>query len=58
MTTYKVTGPGWRDHKHGDVFDADLDPDVERRARERGAIKVIKRAKSPKPESEEEADDA
>lgn len=39
MTTYKVTGAlPYRGHKHGEVFEADLEPNAERRALARGAI--------------------
>lgn len=44
MTVYLVTGKlAYRLHKHGETFEADLTPDEERRAVERGAIAVIER---------------
>ena len=44
-TTYKVTAAtGFRGHKAGEEFEAELDQDVERRANERGSISVVKRA--------------
>jgi hypothetical protein len=52
-TTYKVTGPtGFMGHKPGETFDADLDPQQERRAVERGSIKKV----TVKKEKEEETD--
>lgn len=39
---YLVTGKrGYRWHKPGTVFEAILDPDAERRAIERGSIRVL-----------------
>lgn len=41
---YLVTGRRrYRNHRPGDKFEARLDPDAERRAVERGDIKVLKR---------------
>src|SRR4029077_11166479 len=41
-TTYKVTGPtAFMDHQPGETFEADLDPDLEERALERGSIEVV-----------------
>ena len=55
MTTYKVTGSTtFAGHPPGEEFDAELDPDQERRAKERGSIRVVKRDTKPK----EEEDDA
>jgi hypothetical protein len=42
-TTYKVTGlTPFDDHQPGEEFDADLDPDLEERAIERGSIEIVK----------------
>lgn len=42
-TTYKVTGStAFDDHQPGEEFDADLDPDHEARAIERGSIEIVK----------------
>lgn len=39
---YEVIGQRqYRSHKHGTIFDAQLDPLAERRAVERGAIRVL-----------------
>jgi hypothetical protein len=44
MTVYKVTSAtGFRGHKEGETFEADLTADEERRAKERGSIRVIRR---------------
>jgi len=46
-TTYEVTGATPFDgHQPGETFDADLDPEQEARAVERGAIKPVKGAKT------------
>jgi hypothetical protein len=46
MTTYKVTAPtGYLGHKEGDEFEADLSPEQERRAKERGSIRAVKAKK-------------
>ena len=43
-TTYKVTAAtGFRGYQEGETFEADLPPDVERRAKERGSIRVVKK---------------
>jgi hypothetical protein len=56
MTTYTVTGPtAYKGHQPGEQFEADLSPDEERRAVERGSIKAAKAAATKK---EKEADDA
>ena len=56
MTTkqkYKVTAhTGFRGHKLGDEFEADLSEAEERRATARGSIKPVK----PKPKKEEASD--
>jgi len=42
MTVYKVTAAtGYRGHKQGEEFKADLSPEQERRAIERGSIKKV-----------------
>lgn len=42
MTRYLVTGRRqYRWHKPGTVFEATLDPDAERRAIERGSIRIL-----------------
>jgi hypothetical protein len=57
-TTYKVTAAtGFRGHKLGDEFDADLTPDQEKRAKDRGSIRVVSRHE-PKPKSKGDTDDA
>jgi hypothetical protein len=44
MTVYKVTAAtGYKGHKEGEQFEADLTPDQERRAKERGSIRVVRR---------------
>jgi hypothetical protein len=43
-TTYKVTGPtSFQGHQPGEEFDANLDPELERRAKQRGSIRVVQR---------------
>ena len=55
MTTYKVTGSvAYMGHKPGEVFEADLDENAERRAIDRGAISKTR----AKPTEEEENTDA
>ena len=54
-TTYKVTGRGFRGHKPGEEFQAVLSPEQEERAKARGSIRVVSRAKH---ESKKEGDDA
>ena len=59
VTTYKVTGStGFAGHKPGEEFDAELDPELERRAKERGSIRVIKRGTTTATKEEEETADA
>jgi hypothetical protein len=49
MTVYKVTSTtGFRGHREGETFEADLTADQERRAKERGSIRVIRRDKHDK----------
>jgi hypothetical protein len=52
MTKYVVTAAtGFREHKQGDEFEADLDPELEQRAIERGSIKPVNtKAKAKKKE--------
>ena len=55
MTTYKVTGAvPFQGHQPGEEFETELDPELERRAKERGSIRVVKRTKT----TEEEEQDA
>jgi hypothetical protein len=56
MTTlYKVLAKtGFRGFKEGETFEADLTEEQERRAKARGAIRVVKR--DTKHEKEEKAD--
>jgi hypothetical protein len=54
VTTYKVTGAtSYLGHEPGETFEADLDPEQERRALERGSIKKT----TAKAKNEEEAKD-
>ena len=49
MTTYRVTAEtGFDGHQMGDEFDADLDPDLEDRAIERGSVEIVKGTKKKK----------
>ena len=53
MKIYEVTGPlAYMDYQPGETFEADLDPDQEARALERGAISIVK------PNKKKEAGDA
>lgn len=53
-TLYKVMSlTGFRGHKQGEEFEADLTPDEERRAKARGSIRVVKRD----PHKEEKEDE-
>lgn len=55
-TTYKVTArTGFRGHAEGEEFEAELSPDEERRAKERGSIRVVKRG-DDKPKKEDGSD--
>lgn len=55
-TTYKVMSrTGFRGHAEGDEFEAELSPEQERRAKERGAIRVVERGGS-KPKQEGKTD--
>jgi hypothetical protein len=43
-TTYKVmAATGFRGHKQGEEFEAELPEAVERRAKERGSIRAVKK---------------
>lgn len=42
-TTYKVMAGTFMGHPEGEEFEADLDEALERRAKERGSIRVVKR---------------
>ena len=45
-TKYKVTGPvAFMDYQPGEEFEAELDPDLEERALERGSISKLKNLK-------------
>jgi hypothetical protein len=56
MTVYKVTArTGYRGHAEGDEFEADLTPDEERRAKQRGSIRVVKRDDNKKREEKGDA---
>jgi hypothetical protein len=55
-TTYKVIGSTYfRGYAPGEEFDADLSEEQERRAKDRGSIRVVKRNTPTK--KEEEADE-
>jgi hypothetical protein len=55
VTLYKVTGQtAYRGHKPGEEFEAEIAPEAERRAKERGSIRVLKR--DTKHENEKEDD--
>jgi hypothetical protein len=57
VAVYVVTGTtAYKGHQPGEEFEADLTPDEERRAKERGSIKAAKPAATTK--KEKEADDA
>ena len=48
-TTYKVTAAtGFRGHAEGEEFEAELTEDEERRAKERGSLRVVKRGDDKK----------
>jgi hypothetical protein len=48
QTRYKVSGPtSFQGHRPGEEFEADLDPELERRAKERGSIRVVRRGDEP-----------
>ena len=54
-TTYKVTAAtGFRGHKFGEEFDAVLTPEQEKRAKDRGSIRVVSR-NEPKQEDAKNA---
>ena len=53
MSKYKVVGSTpFGDHEPGEEFEADLDPDFEERAIERGSIELV--SGKPKKAAEEE----
>jgi hypothetical protein len=53
-TRYKVIGStAFQGHKPGELFDADLDPALEARAKERGQLRVVRH--KPHEQEEEEA---
>jgi len=55
MTVYKVTSKtGYRGHPEGEEFEADLSEDEERRAKQRGSIRVVKRDDKSKKEEEDD----
>ena len=55
-TKYKVTGPvAFDEHPPGEEFEAELDPDLEERALERGSIEIVSGQRKKK---EEETPDA
>jgi hypothetical protein len=57
MTVYKVTGPvAYAGHEPGEEFEAELEPDLERRALERGAIEVAGKRSSGKRQAKEDGD--
>ena len=56
MTRYKVTGPvAFMEIPPGEEFEAELDPELEARALERGSIRKVK-AKSNHKEDESDAE--
>jgi hypothetical protein len=56
-STYKVVGQTpFRGHRPGEEFEADLDEHTERRAKQRGSIRVVRRGDTPHHE-EEKADE-
>jgi hypothetical protein len=57
VTVYKVTGSTYfRGYAPGEEFQADLTEEQERRAKERGSIRVVKRQDTKPTKKEEEAD--
>jgi hypothetical protein len=42
MSVYRVTGRSYREHPHGAVFSANLEPDEERRALDRGSLELVR----------------
>ena len=57
MTVYKVTAKtGYAGHAEGEEFEAELTPEQERRAKDRGSIRVVRRDddKEKKGEKKEE----
>lgn len=61
-TTYKVTGAtNYGGYEPGEEFEAELDPAAERRAVERGSLRVVKRPDTedkPKTGKKKEGSDA
>jgi hypothetical protein len=54
-TTYKVVGSTYfRGYAPGEEFEAELTEEQERRAKERGSIRVIKRGENKKEKEEAE----
>jgi hypothetical protein len=54
-TTYKVTGTtAYMGHQPGETFEAELDPDAEQRALERGSIQVAGGRTNKKKEASDE----
>lgn len=57
-TTYKVTAAtGFRGFAEGETFEAELPEDVERRAKERGSIRVLKREEDGAKQTKRKGDD-
>jgi hypothetical protein len=55
-TTYKVTGPVPFDvYQPGETFEAELDPELEQRALERGSIEIVGGRSSRKKEESSDA---
>lgn len=58
MTVYKVTGATpFKGHPPGEEFEAELDPGLEARAKERGSIRVVRRGDSKHEQPKEEVED-
>ena len=54
--TYEVTGPGpFHGHAPGEKFEADLDPEQERRAIARGSIRAVRGGGKSGEEANEDA---
>ena len=59
MTRYTVTGPvAFGDWQPGEEFEADLDPELEARALERGSISKGKHTRKKEEDGDAEADRA
>lgn len=53
-TTYKVVGlTAFAGHKPGETFEAELTEDQERRAKQRGQLRVVRRGDNPEDEEKE-----